>query len=497
MLPTRTHEGLTMRTLTRTLLSSAVAVSLGLTAGCPSTTQQVKPTGEVTEQPEVVEKKEEKKKKEDDTELVVREVVIPETPSYVDGVDREAQDLFKEGVIAVYMTPPDFEEAQGKFQAAIDKDSKFLEAYFNLGMVSERLGKKEEALAIYQKALSANPNSIDAKAFVGKIYLANARDARQADNASEAAQWEQKGKSLLDEAVLKDADNVNANNGLALYWLSKNDVDRAEEFVKKVLSVDPRNVSALNTRGLINYLKKDYRIAKWIFEQKVLQIDPNSTEALTNLGLTYLAMGQKPPAVANFQRAVKLDPDIVPARMNLAAIFLDYLNYAAAQEQYGIVLEKQPENIEALIGFGTSQWGMQEYQQAAETYSKVLGLAPKQTMLLERLGKIYEGPLSDTKKAIEYYKQYIAVEKLPPTHVLAQKIQILENSNFPVQKDDDGGDGGDGGDMEPMDGGDAPKAPKADAPEVPKADEAPKAEAAPEAGGAEAPATGEPAAVAP
>ncbi len=72
-------------------------------------------------------------------ELTVRKVIIPKVAKYVDGVANEAQDSFKEGVIAVYQTPPDFDTALQQFSLAIDQDKEFLEAYFNLGMTYERL----------------------------------------------------------------------------------------------------------------------------------------------------------------------------------------------------------------------------------------------------------------------------------------------------------------------------------------------------------------------
>lgn len=409
-------------------------VALFGACGGPSQTTKQDQTPAPGQRPTEVGSEQKKAEPEDATELTVRQVIVPETPQYIEGIDKGAQDSFKEGVVAVYTAPPDFGVAVEKFSDAIEKDKQFLEAYFNLGMTYERMGEKEKALATYQDALTNNPDSLDAKGYVGKIFLAKARDSRIAGNDFEADQWTDKAKKLLDEVTVKEPDNVAANNSLALYWLGKDDTKVAEDYVKKVLSIEPRNVAALNTRGLINYMNKNYQIAKWIFEQKVLQTDPNSTEALTNLGLTYLAMNEKPRAVASFQKAIQLDPENVPARMNLAAIYLDYLNYAAAQDQYRLVIEQQPDNVEALLGFGTSSWGLQSYQDAVANYEKVLELSKKHNMLLERLGKIYEGPLSDTKTAVSYYKKYIAAENLPPTHVLAQKVQILENSNFEMPK---------------------------------------------------------------
>ncbi len=371
---------------------AGLAALMLVMVGCGTTSPSQKATGETVE--EVI-------PEEELEELTVRKVKIPDEIKYVDYVTKEAQDLFREGLVMVYATPPDYVGAGAKFQEAVDADKTFLQAYFNLGMTYERLKKKEAALQVYKQTLASNPDSLDAKAYVGKIYLAKAREAAEKGDDFSADQLTIDAKALLDEVLLRDEDNVAANNSMALYWLGQNDLVKAEDYVTRVLNFEPRNVAGLVTRGLINYLNKNYSIARWLFEQKVLKIDPNSTEALTNLGLTFLAMEDKPKAVYNFAKAIELDPENVPARLNLAAIYLDYLNYEGARLQYTTIIELQSENVEALIGQGTALWGLQRYEETVASYEQALALDKKRTMLLKRLGEIYEGPMGNTDKGIE------------------------------------------------------------------------------------------------
>ncbi len=407
------------------LVAGGVAVLLA-GGGCGGSKAARKAPSQVaprTEQATTSTKPEEEKPQE---ELKVRRVIIPEVPKYVEGIDKEAQDLFKEGVIAVYETPPDYETAIEKFRAAIDKDPKFLEAYFNLGMTYERMRKKDKALEVYQEVLRANPDSLDAKAYVAKIYLAKSRDEDKLGHAARAKELRDKAKGLLDVVLVRDEDNVAANNAMALYWLMLGDLDKAAQHVTRVLVIEPRNVSALNTRGLINYMRKKYSIAKWIFEEKVLRYDPNSTEAMNNLGLTYLAMGKQPLAVKYWLKAISIEPDNIPARLNLAAIYLDYLNYQGALEQFRIVLEQQDDNVEALIGSGTALWGLQKYEDAVGEYKKAIALTDRYPELYKRIGKIYDSGLGNQEKAIEWYEKYIEIAKLPPSDPFVQTVKLLK-----------------------------------------------------------------------
>lgn len=349
--------------------------------------------------------------------LQKRTVVVPEQPEFVPGVEIEAQKKFREGVIALY-SAMDYGAAKTAFEQAVSADKNFLEAYFNLGMVYERTGQPEEAIKVYQSALSANPESGAAKSYIGKVYLAKAKEAFELNKEADGQKLMTEAKGLLDQVLMKDTDNVEANNALALYWLLRAErepdpakhteyLNRGEEFIKNVLVLQPVNVIALNTRGLIYLERGEYEIARWVFENKVLKLDRASNEAHNNLGLAYFKMGDTPKAVYHFKTALQLNADNLVARLNLAAIYLNYLNYEAAKEQYEYVLNARPDNIEATIGMGSSLIGMQQYEEGFKYYRKAVAVAPAQVELLMRIGKTWQTRLSEFDKAVEAYDEYI------------------------------------------------------------------------------------------
>ncbi|NOZ02953.1 MAG: tetratricopeptide repeat protein [Deltaproteobacteria bacterium] len=393
-------------------LMGAVAVS------CGGSTSQVKETGPVVTK--------QKAPAEEEEDLTERKVVVPKKIEFVEGIDKEAQKAFKRGVIAVSATPPDYVAARTEFEKAIALDKAFLEAYFNLGMTYERTEQPEKAIEVYERAIRANPGNLDAEAYIGKVYLSLSHRAKQSGNADKARKLENDAKKIFDEIIIKDPDNVTANNALALYWLFRGKRDMAEDFVKKVLMMKPRNVVALNTRGLINLMAGKLRIARWVFEEKALKEDPNSTEAWTNLGLTYFKMGKTPEAVTSFEKAIELNRDNVPARMNVAAIYLDYLHYEAALKEYNAVLKLVPNNVEALIGSGSSLLGMHKPKEAVERWEKAIKLAPNRAVLYARTGKVYETLLNEMDKAIAAYEKYVALANPPANDPIKAKLPVLK-----------------------------------------------------------------------
>jgi len=361
----------------------------------------------------------------------IRIVEVKEELEYVEGLSNEAQDYFRSGVQKSHSVPPDYDGAAEAFEDAIDAEKGFMEAYFNLAMVYERTRKQDKALAVYQRALKENPDSPDAQAFIGKIHLANARDLLQQGRTQEAKALMEKGKSLFDEVLARDYENIPANNALALYWLLQNDTSQAEEYVRQVLIAQPSNVTALNTRGLIFLQANKLNIAQWIFEAKVLQFDPNSVEALTNLGVVYIRQDNLPRAVSLLKRAIVLDPSNIAARMNLGSIFIDYLNYDGAQAHYEYVLEAQPENVEAVIGLATAKLAKGDFKAAVDGYQAAYKLDARRHSLLLKTAKLYEQRFAKDeegmKVAIGFYEQYATATQLPPNHQIRKNIFVLKD----------------------------------------------------------------------
>jgi len=347
-------------------------------------------------------------------DFTVREIEEVRAPVYLDEIDREAQDHFREGVRIVDSARPDYRLAAQKFQAAAEKDSTFLEAFFNWGMVLERTGDPDGALAVYQRALQANPGDPSAQAYISKIYLAKAREESHQGNTAEEERWMAESKRLLDALIASHPTNVAVNNAMALYFLSRDDVDTAERYVKEVLYVQPTNVTGLNTRGLINLKRGHYLLARWIFENKVLAEDPTSTEALTNLGYTYIRLEQRALAMRYFQRALEADPENMAVRMNIAAMLLEHLDYQSAFDHYEQVIAAQPANHEARAGRCDAMYGLggaasdkpAAFQRAIDCYVAYLEIRPERAELYRRIAETYQGKLQNLEKAVEFYEIY-------------------------------------------------------------------------------------------
>ena len=444
------------------LLKSGVLILALLAVACGPPKEPVDDGPPVVDEVEVEEE-------EPEEVLTVREVVVPAEAEFIEGVAEEAQVAFREGVLLVYQVPPDYDGAAEKFAESIRLDPAFPEPYYNLGMVLQRQGRPDEAIQVYQEAMEAMPDNEEVRAYIGRVYLARAKLAAEEGDVLEESRLRGEARAQFEAVLAENPDNVAANNGMALYWMMQDDLERAEELVNFVLTIEPDNTVALNTRGLIFLRQERFLVAQWIYEQKVLRIDDDSeeaqqlreseaaSEAWNNLGLSYLAQDMMPEAVRSMQFAVAAKPDNVEARMNLAAIYLSFLDYPRAREQYEAVLRLQDDSLEALIGHSSALFGLGENEEAVLGYRAAYEREPARVDLLERIAKIYETRLGDMEKAIEVYEEYIAAAGLPDDDPLVGKVSVLKmmaegdmGDGF-EPFDDDGFEPFDDDGMEPLD----------------------------------------------
>jgi len=143
------------------------------------------------------------------------------------------------------------------FKRAIQLESKYFNAYVNLGNALRYEKKYEETKQLYEKALSMRPNDAGIINNLGNVYQ--------------------------DQGQLKEA---------LQYYL-------------KAISINPYLVSSINNVGLVYHKLGQHPEAKKYFQQAV-NIDPNYSEAYYSLGIVYFESGEYDKALESAQRANEL-----------------------------------------------------------------------------------------------------------------------------------------------------------------------------------------------
>jgi len=291
----------------------------------------------------------------------------------------------------------DWAKAEARFVELTQAHPNLAVAWFNLGVIRERLGRNQTAAAAYRKAITADPTLSSARENLAAVVLRQG-DKRQAI-------------TILREVVALDPTASNARLALGRSLLAAGRVDEAIELSQAALAADPKNLGGYCIQALAAVQSEEYQRVR-LLKNQALKIDKGSRSACIHhaLGLVLLAEGETANALLEFNAAVKKDPKSnFEAWFRIAEISMEFKNFKRAVESYQTVCELDPRNTEAFLNLGVALKGMGRFREAESAYLKAIQLAGKSPVAQAyfNLGVLYLRNLDDMKRAEKNLKKYI------------------------------------------------------------------------------------------
>jgi tetratricopeptide (TPR) repeat protein/cellulose biosynthesis protein BcsQ len=257
---------------------------------------------------------------------------------------------------------------------------------------------------------------------------------RKAKRPTEAEDSLQRALKLACELKNRDFER-DALHELADLYLSQDAHDKAEEFYKRTIEVDPKNANNLmDYANFLSAVRKDHDKAADLYKHAV-RADPNAN-VLRNYA-NFLSDIRKDHDTAEtfFKRAIEANPTHA---YNLGdyAIFLSKIrgNYDKAEEFYKRAIEADTKHVRALGNYAVFLSDIREDPDKAEEFHKrTIAADPQNALALA----IYAVFLSDVRgqheKAEEFYKRAIEMEPQNANALISYAIFLL----WGVRKDPD------------------------------------------------------------
>lgn len=236
-----------------------------------------------------------------------------------------AQIYLKQGLNLAQQSK--WEEAIASWQRAITIEPNLVEAHFNMGIALRKLGKIQEAVGKYKQVLALDPNHALTYFSLGNLLFTE-NDLAQALNC------------------YVKAIQLNPNNSSFYFQLGLlcHRIGRIEESIQcfeKVLQLDPdrfdaqENLTKLKkqsspnapdlkqkfNQGLTAYQQGDINQATDIFTG-VLKDSPDYIPALFNLAIIHRKKQQPDQAIAYGEQVIALDPKYLDAHKLLAEVYI-------------------------------------------------------------------------------------------------------------------------------------------------------------------------------
>jgi tetratricopeptide (TPR) repeat protein len=250
-----------------------------------------------------------------------------------------------------------FDEAIKCYERVIEKDPKNIEALNAKGLAFERLRKYNEAIMCYDVVIELDPKNIEALNAKGYAL-------ERLDKYEEAEQY----YNRITEEYSNEIDDMDKK---AMYYQNLNKYDEAITCYDRIISIDANNFNAWLNKGILFYKLNKYEKAIECYDRAIglnkyekefkengksidyyhqaIEKDPKNIEALNAKGLALEKLMRYDDAIHLFDLVIAQNPPfVIDIIIKKGDIFMIIVNYQAAEKSYIDALERDPHNISAL-----------------------------------------------------------------------------------------------------------------------------------------------------
>ena len=200
---------------------------------------------------------------------------------------------------------------QGLFQKALVQGLELLKDFpnsFNLyniiGAVNKGLGKLDEAIEAYNKALLLKPDYAEAHNNMGIVL----QDQSRLEEAE-----------VYKKAIAIESDFAEAYNNMGTALQDQGNLEEAIEAYNKAVTIQPDYANAYNNMGTAQ--KKQGKLDKAIVSYtKALVIKPDYAEVYNNMGITLKIKGKLVEAVEAYNKALVIKPKYAEVYNNMGCL---------------------------------------------------------------------------------------------------------------------------------------------------------------------------------
>jgi tetratricopeptide (TPR) repeat protein len=245
----------------------------------------------------------------------------------------------------------------------LDADASFLseeltELYFQAGRIKDAVSEAEDQL-------KQNPDNLEARRLLGRIYARLIGDAQQ---------------NRINEDMLR----------------------RSIEQFEKVTEKDPKDVESWLMLGRLQRVNHNSVESEKAYK-KTLDIEPSNEEALTGLAMVYSDLGDTRNAIEMLRLVTAKNPN--PRTLSaLANFYHQSRDYASAADAWRQALQMDPENGRIKRALAEDLLYSDHYDESLKVYQEIAESDPRDPQVQLRLAEIYRQKGDFTKARAAFAK---------------------------------------------------------------------------------------------
>jgi predicted O-linked N-acetylglucosamine transferase (SPINDLY family) len=253
------------------------------------------------------------------------------------------------------------EQALHSYERALALRCDYADAHYNRALTWYALGRHDEALAGYDRALALKPDYAAA-------YNNRGVALRGMGRLDEALRD-------FDRAVALDPQHAGAynNRGVTLQQIGR--LEEALASYGRALALDPNDADALRNQGSALWQSGSFDAAMDSY-RRVLRLEPADAQAHNGLGMALQLAGEPAAALESFERAVAADPQYAQAHYHLGNLLRERGQLERALQSYDHALAARPDHAETYNYRGAILHELGRVEESLSSYARALQLSP-------------------------------------------------------------------------------------------------------------------------
>jgi tetratricopeptide (TPR) repeat protein len=327
-------------------------------------------------------------------------------------------------------------------------------------------GRLREAVLEAEGALKTNPNDLNARRVLARIYtqqigdsqsnhidegmlkraidqykLITTQDPKDVDSLVmlgrllKLTQKPSDAENAFQKALDQDPDNEDALSGLAMLYADGGDAKRASALFEKLTKKSP-NPRAFALLAASYEQMHEYGLAANAYKQ-ALQLDPGRAELKEALAQDLAMSNQLEEALKLYQEIVQANPQDAQAYLRISQIYRQQKKYDLAQQAGDKAKAIDPDNLEVRFNSVALLESQGKIQEAVSTLKAILDQTAKKSysppekgyraMMLEKLGRFYSN-LEQYDQAAETFRQLAILDPDVAPRAEAQVIDTYRTA---------------------------------------------------------------------
>jgi len=287
----------------------------------------------------------------------------------------------------------DYQKALSLLQELARQAPKSAAVHHYLGIAHARNHDLAQAIISLKEARTLAPNSSDIRATLAQVYLIQ-------DALSLAL-------SEGEAAIELDPQNVGALKILADAQFRAGNLKRAEELVKKTLSLQPHDAVLHQRLGVILRAQRrpDEALAHL---EEALKGDPTSLESLEQIAAILISQKRIAQAQERVVRQIALYPKSANLQNLLGRVLMEAQHWPQSEVAFKKAITLDKELLSTYVNLGELYARQGKIEQAVNELEGVLKRSPRQPSVLMLLGMLHEQQ-KDFSRAMARYEEALQI----------------------------------------------------------------------------------------